>query len=98
MKNSTLIITNTNPVPVTIEQALKAQMDDLSIELIKATDKFGNVSTPKWKVDSVIPIQAQKTGVLEMTNSIRIKKYVGLVIQPFQSVHLNFNIKADRDR
>ena len=80
-----LKIANPNPIAISLEHAIKSEQDDVTIELVEVRDRRGNKVDPIWRSDSLIPLQAAaERERLELMSSTRIKKYIGLKIQPFE--------------
>ena len=84
-KDITLVIQNLNPIPIGFERIKKRSIDDLKVTLEKVTDKFGNTVQPVW--DGV-------PGVKQMLNSWENSQKMGLLIQPFEQVHIKFEINS----
>ena len=45
---------------------------------------------PVWDKDSLVPLSNDTKIIF---NSDRTKKYVGLVLQPFESIYLSFSVR-----
>ena len=79
-KSKILKIANVNPIAVSLEQAFKGSVDDLSLELEKVTDEYGTQIEPVWKTDHSGTQKANKGKNLEIMNAKRTKKLIGLTI------------------
>jgi hypothetical protein len=50
-----LKVWNPNSVAISLDQAIKSQLDDVSIELLEVVDRRGRTVQPIWRPDSLIP-------------------------------------------
>ena len=79
-KSKILKIANVNPIAVSLEQAFKSSVDDLSLELEKVTDKYDMPIEPVWKTDHSGTEKANMAKNFEIMNAKRTKKLIGLTI------------------
>ena len=77
------------------------------VDLLKVVDRNGNEVQPVWKPESDIPqmmsqySKSQRVASsqpIEIINSKRTKKFIYLMIQPFESVYLRFKIFSNVEK
>jgi hypothetical protein len=50
-----LKISNNNPVPITFEDIVKDEIDEINIDLVEVIDRLGRKVEPVWNKESLIP-------------------------------------------
>ena len=94
-----LKIANPNPISISLDHAIKSDQDDVMIELVEVRDRRGERVEPIWREDSLIPQQkSTEHDRLELMSHTRIKKFIGLKIQPFESIYVSFRVLANETR
>lgn len=86
-----------NPIQVKIVDITKQAVDDLSIELSRVTDLYGNTVEQFWK-DSSVYSQTLGEQTTELMSAKRTKKKLDFVIPAFHSVHLRLKVLSNSEK